>query len=71
MSGAFGAFGVGFGANQPSNTQFEYQFLAGFDLTVLPRLDWRVVEFSYGGLSAFNGDLHPRTLSTGLVLRLP
>jgi hypothetical protein len=60
-----------FGANQPSNTQFEYQFLAGIDLTVLPRIDWRVVEFSYGGLSAFNGTLHPKTLSTGVVLRLP
>jgi hypothetical protein len=66
--------GVGhydFGANQPSNTQFEYQFLAGLDVTVLPRLDWRLVEFSYGGLSAFNGTLHPKTLSMGLVLRLP
>jgi hypothetical protein len=60
-----------YGANQPSNTQFEYQFLAGIDMTVLPRLDWRIVEFSYGGLSAFNGTLHPKTLSMGLVLRLP
>jgi hypothetical protein len=69
-----GLGGVGhydFGAGQGSNTKFEYQFLAGIDLTVIPRLDWRVVEFSYGGLSAFNGDLHPKTLSTGLVLRLP
>jgi hypothetical protein len=67
-------FGFGhydYGAGQGSNTQFEYQFLAGADLTVLPRIDWRVIEFSYGGLSAFNGDLHPRTLSTGIVLRLP
>jgi hypothetical protein len=60
-----------FGSNQPSNTEFEYQFLAGLDLTVLPRLDWRLVEFSYGGLSAFNGSLHPKTLSMGVVLRLP
>ena len=60
-----------FGSNQPSNTQFECQFLAGIDLTVFPRLDWRVVEFSYGGLSAFNGNLHPKTLSMGVVLRLP
>jgi hypothetical protein len=60
-----------FGAGQGSSTQFEYQFLAGIDHTVLPRLDWRVVEFSYGGLSVFNGTLHPKTLSTGLVLRLP
>jgi hypothetical protein len=60
-----------FGNRQGSSTQFEYQFLAGIDDTVLPRLDWRVVEFSYGGLSVFNGTLHPKTLSTGLVLRLP
>jgi hypothetical protein len=69
-----GLGGVGhydFGAGQGGNTKFEYQLLAGIDLTVIPRLDWRVVEFSYGGLSAFNGDLHPKTLSTGLVLRLP
>lgn len=60
-----------YGTNQPSDTEFEYQFLAGIDITVLPRLDWRIVEFSYGGLSAFNGTLHPKTLSMGLVLRLP
>jgi hypothetical protein len=60
-----------FGAGQGSSTQFEYQFLAGVDYTLIPRLDWRVVEFSYGGLSAFNGSLHPKTISTGLVLRLP
>lgn len=69
-----GLGGVGhydFGAGQGANTKFEYQLLAGIDLTVIPRLDWRVVEFSYGGLSAFNGDLHPKTISTGLVLRLP
>jgi len=69
-----GLGGVGhydFGAGQDNSTKFEYQFLAGIDYTVIPRLDWRVVEFSYGGLSIFNGDLHPKTLSTGLVLRLP
>ena len=61
-------FGAGPGS---SSTQFEYQFLAGIDHTLIPRLDWRVVEFSYGGLSVFNGTLHPKTISTGLVLRLP
>jgi len=69
-----GLGGVGhydFGVREESNTKFEYQFLAGVDFTVFPRLDWRVIEFSYGGLSVFNGDLHPKTLSTGLVLRLP
>jgi hypothetical protein len=62
-------FGQGFA--EQSSTDFEYQFLGGLDLTVLPRLDWRVVEFSYGGLSGLEGSLHPKTFSMGLVLRLP
>src|ERR1700743_2117507 len=32
-----------------SETDFEYQILGGLDLTVLPHIDWRVGEFSYGG----------------------
>jgi hypothetical protein len=52
-------------------TRFEYQFLGGLDYTVFPRIDWRVAEFSYGGLSVFNGSYHPKTLTTGIVLRIP
>jgi hypothetical protein len=52
-------------------TRFEYQFLGGLDFTVFPRIDWRVAEFSYGGLSVFNGSYHPKTLTTGIVLRIP
>ena len=66
--------GIGYydyGRSQGSATKFEYQFLGGIDHTILPRLDWRVIEFSYGGLSALDGSLHPKTISTGLVLRLP
>jgi hypothetical protein len=69
-----GLVGVGYfngGAEGGSDTEFEYQFLGGIDMTVLPRIDWRVAEFSYGGLSIFNGSLHPKTISTGVVLRLP
>jgi len=54
-----------------SATNFEYQFLGGLDLTVFPRIDWRVVEFSYGGLSGLGTSYNPETISTGLVLRLP
>jgi hypothetical protein len=50
-------------------TKLEYQFLGGLDYTFFPHLDWRVVEFSYGGFSGPN--LNPQTVSTGLVLRLP
>lgn len=52
-------------------TKFQYQFLGGLDLTVLPRIDWRVVEFSYGGLSGLGSSFNPKTISTGLVVRLP
>lgn len=60
------------GESLGSATKFEYQFLGGLDFTVLPRIDWRVAEFSYGGLSTFNNSsFHPKSLSSGIVLRLP
>jgi hypothetical protein len=62
---------TGLGAERVIQTTIEYQFLAGLDLTLIPHVDWRVVEFSYGSLSNFEGGLHPRSLSTGLVFRLP
>lgn len=58
-------------ANQSSATKFQYQGLIGADVTVLPRIDWRVVEFSYGGLPSFNGGTNPKTISTGIVFRVP
>jgi hypothetical protein len=55
-----------------SATKFEYQVLGGLDFTILPRIDWRVAEYSYGGLSTINDyNYRPKSLSTGLVLRLP
>jgi len=61
----------GQGAAQTSATKFSYQFVGGVDFTILPRIDWRVAEFSYGGLSILNGSLNPKVLSTGIVIRLP
>ena len=52
-------------------TKFQYGFIGGIDWTIIPRIDWRVAEFSYGGLSGFNGSFNPKTLSTGIVFRLP
>jgi hypothetical protein len=68
--------GVGhanFSQGTPSSvTKFEYQFLGGLDFSVLPRVDWRLVEFSYGGLTGLNSNsFHPKTISSGIVLRLP
>ncbi len=62
---------VGQGSAANSRTELEYNFVGGVDYTVFPRLDWRVVDFSYGGFSGFPNTLNPRTLSTGIVFRLP
>ncbi len=52
-------------------TKLQYQFLGGVDWTILPRLDWRIAEFSYGGLSGLGSSFNPKTISTGIVVRLP
>ena len=60
------------GNSSGSATKFEYQVLGGLDYTILPRIDWRIAEYSYGALSTINNyNYRPKSLSTGLVLRLP
>ena len=73
VEGMVGLGSLNLAGGSPSNgIRFEYQVLGGLDYTILPRVDWRVAEYSYGGLSSLNGDnFHPRSLSTGIVLRLP
>lgn len=68
---ALGGLGHYTAPNSSASNNFQYQFLAGIDSTLLPYLDWRVVEFSYGGLSVLNGTYNPKTISTGIVFRLP
>ena len=67
----YGSLTAGQGSARTSASHGAYQFLGGVDLTFFPRLDWRVVEFSYGRLSGLEAAFAPKTLSTGLVLRLP
>ena len=53
---------------------FEYQGLAGLDLKLLPVLDWRVVEFGYGGLDPFGTYSHNypiKQVSSGFVIHFP
>jgi hypothetical protein len=66
----FGAGHFTYGNNSPSTTQFDWRVLGGVDKTLLPHLDWRVIEVSYGQLNTYSGRLRPVTLSTGIVLRL-
>lgn len=67
----YGGLTVGQGSARQNGSHATYQFLGGVDFTFFPRLDWRVVEFSYGGLSGLGSTYAPKTLSTGLVFRLP
>ncbi|MBT9330352.1 hypothetical protein [Paracidobacterium acidisoli] len=69
--GGAGDVNVGEGVANASDTAFEYQLVAGADVTIFPRIDWRVAEFSYGGFANLGENLHPRTLGTGIVIRLP
>jgi len=62
---------IGQGSAQINGNEFAYQALAGLDLTIFPRLDWRVAEYSWGGVQSLNQSFNPTTISTGLVLRLP
>lgn len=66
-----GNVNVGQGGSFISKTAFAYDGVIGLDWTILPRLDWRVVEFSAGGFGGTGAGISPRTWSTGLVLRLP
>lgn len=59
-----------YGAGSSSNsTHLNYQVLGGIDATLLPRLDWRVIEFDYSAITG--GSLSTNILTTGIVLRLP
>jgi len=53
-----------------TTTDFQTAVVVGLDYTLVPHVDWRVVELSYGRVnsaSAFN----PTSVSTGIVFRLP
>jgi hypothetical protein len=69
--GGLGHLKTGQGSARTSSTKFAYQFIGGVDFTILPRVDWRVVEFSYGRLAGLGDSFAPKTLSTGIVFRLP
>lgn len=51
-----------------SSNHFNYQVLAGLDTTLLPHLDWRVIEFDYSAVSSQS--FNAKIFTTGLVLRL-
>jgi hypothetical protein len=44
--------------------------IVGLDYTLVPHVDWRVLEFSYGRVNSVN-PFNPTAFSTGIVVRLP
>lgn len=62
---------VGQGIAHSQGNQFIWALNAGIDLTVLPHIDWRMVDYTYGGIPGNLLNSNPNTVSTGIVLRLP
>lgn len=67
LEGLVGVGGVSSG--NTSSTHLNYQVLFGVDVTIAPRIDWRVVEYDYSALSG--ASTSATILTTGIVLRLP
>jgi len=53
--------------NGNANTDVAYNVVLGVDSTVIPHVDWRAIEFSYG--KEHTSVLTYKALSTGIVIR--
>ena len=61
----------GQGVTTFNQTAFSYGFAAGADLTILPRIDWRVVDYNYIRTPSVVAGTNQDVLTTGIVIRLP
>ena len=50
------------------SNDFAYRYVLGVDSTILPHIDWRVADFSYGINNSAVGT-HAETITSGLVIR--
>lgn len=56
------------------SNNFQYMGYAGVDIRLLPVMDFRLVEFGYGGINSLGNASHNypvKTVSTGIVFHLP
>jgi len=56
------------------HNNFQYMGYAGLDITLLPIMDFRLVEFGYGGLNPMGTTSHNypvKSVSSGVVFHLP
>ena len=58
-------------SSHTAGTSANYRWVGGIDTTILPRVDWRIADYSYsgGGITQGNITRHPQSLTTGIVLR--
>ena len=68
VEGLVGVASVRDGNNSSSSTNLNYQILGGVDMTILPHVDWRLIEFDYSAASG--SSVNAKIFTTGLVLRL-
>jgi len=66
----------GMGVRQPGGTthtgHIDNAYVVGLDHTIAPRLDWRVIEYSYSRIFSFNGyanEDYRHQFSTGVLFR--
>jgi hypothetical protein len=68
----FGGMGARASASQSFTTHFDLQEVVGLDYTVVPHVDWRVLEYAHGnilGLTNIPDQDSRNQFSTGLVVR--
>ncbi len=68
VEGLIGVASVRDGNGSTSSTNLNYQILGGVDMTILPHVDWRLIEFDYSAASG--SSVNAKIFTTGLVLRL-
>ena len=68
LEGLVGAGGIS-GGTKSNSVHLNYQVLFGVDATILPRIDWRVFEYSYSAL--VGASTSATVFTTGIVVRLP
>jgi hypothetical protein len=66
IEGLVGVANYNSGRNTSSGTHLNYHVVAGLDWTLLPHIDWRVIDYDYSGTT---GPVSANILSTGLVVR--
>ena len=68
IEGLVGVANYNSGSNSSSSTNLNYQIVGGLDATILPHIDWRVIEFDYSAVA--NNPVNAKIFTTGLVIRL-